>query len=73
MFVKKFRRIYIPTEIEERRAFTIDLKTVAADEEFNAEWPTFREDLDDEPEHTLGCLGLGMHQVNLIAKIISCL
>lgn len=66
-FVKKHRRIYPPAEIEERRAYTLDLKTIIADEEFNAEWPTFKEDLDEEPEHTLGCLGLGMHQVVLLA------
>lgn len=66
MFVKKHRRIYQPSEIEERRAYPLDLKTVSLDDEFHEEWPTFKDDLNEEPVHTLSCLGLGMHQVNYV-------
>ncbi|XP_034239092.1 DNA helicase MCM8-like, partial [Thrips palmi] len=66
-FIKKHRRLYPPSEIEERRSFALDLKTLSIDDDFISEWPTFKDDLDEEPEHTLGCLGLGMHQVVLQA------
>lgn len=66
-FVKRHRRLYPPAEIEERRAYSLDLKTISVDDDFNSEWPTFKDDLNEEPEHSLGCLGLGMHQVVLQA------
>lgn len=62
-FIKTHRKLYPPNEIEEKRSFALDLKTLSVDDDFNSEWPTFKDDLDEEPEHTLGCLGLGMHQV----------
>ncbi|XP_026285524.1 DNA helicase MCM8 [Frankliniella occidentalis] len=66
-FIKKHRRMYPPTEVEERRSYALDIKLISSDENFKTEWPTFKDDLEDEPEHSIGCLGLGMHQVVLLA------
>ncbi|KAF4517434.1 hypothetical protein B566_EDAN005043 [Ephemera danica] len=49
-------------EVEEHRAFPIDLRVLKEDEDFVVAWPHFMLELSDSPELTLACLGLAMHQ-----------
>ena len=56
-------------EIEDCRSCVFDLKVCLADNEFIEKWPTFNDDLFDEPATTLNCLGLGIHQVYLVVII----
>lgn len=49
--------------IEESGACVFDLKVFLSDEEFLDKWPTFGDDLYDDPAETLNCLGLAIHQV----------
>jgi DNA helicase MCM8 len=62
-FIAKNSHQYRFLEVEERRAFPVDLRVLAADEEFISSWPKFQQELEESPEITLGCLGLAMHQV----------
>ncbi|KAJ9579973.1 hypothetical protein L9F63_004356 [Diploptera punctata] len=62
-FILQNSILYSHTTIEERRAFSVDLKLIKSDAEFMKEWPTFEEDLSENPEHTINCLGLAMHQI----------
>ncbi|KAG8226903.1 hypothetical protein J437_LFUL007817 [Ladona fulva] len=62
-FIKRNKVFYSLTEIEERRSYSLDLKRLLAEEELIVQWPTFKDDLSENPEHTLNCLGLAMHQV----------
>ncbi|KAJ6643750.1 DNA helicase MCM8 [Pseudolycoriella hygida] len=60
-------------DLEETRKklwFTVATSTVTRDKEFMLKWPTFEQDLLDNPEETLNCLGLGMHQQLLDAPIV---
>jgi hypothetical protein len=51
-------------DIEERRCCALDTKDVLGDSRFIEEWSSFEQDLLEEPEHTINCLGLAIHQVN---------
>ncbi|PSN44603.1 DNA helicase MCM8 [Blattella germanica] len=62
-FIIKNKVLYSHTTIEERKAFSVDLKIIKSDDSFLKEWTTFDNDLSENPEHTLNCLGLAMHQV----------
>ncbi|XP_023713676.1 DNA helicase MCM8 isoform X1 [Cryptotermes secundus] len=64
-FIKKNSSLYSYSAIEERRSFSVDLKSLRNDSDFTSLWPTFEEDLCDIPEHTINCLGLAMHQAVL--------
>lgn len=52
-------------DIEERRSCIFDLKDFN-NPEFHAKWPSFKEDLFSEPLNTLNCLGLAIHQVEIL-------
>ncbi|XP_066995008.2 DNA helicase MCM8 isoform X2 [Anabrus simplex] len=62
-FIRKSIKLYSATDIMERRAFSVDIKSLITDEEFSSSWPTFQVDLSENAEHSLCCLGLAMHQV----------
>ncbi|GLG92695.1 DNA replication licensing factor REC [Gryllus bimaculatus] len=62
-FIRKNIKSYSASDIMERRAFAIDVKSLLADEDFNESWPTFKEELFEKPDYTLNNLGLAMHQV----------
>ncbi|XP_063243461.1 DNA helicase MCM8 [Bacillus rossius redtenbacheri] len=66
-FIAANRKSYSHTDIEVRKAFTINIKTVTNDIDFSESWPNFMEDLTDNPESSLGCVGLAMHQYVLVA------
>lgn len=42
--------------------FSLNLQCVQENKRFMMQWPTFNEDLADNPEETLNCVGLAMHQ-----------
>ncbi|XP_049789773.1 DNA helicase MCM8-like isoform X1 [Schistocerca nitens] len=62
-YIKKNLNLYSASDIMERRSFVIDLKHLMTDDEFKVSWFTFNEELTENPEHTMSCLGLAMHQV----------
>nr|CAD7574505.1 unnamed protein product [Timema californicum] len=62
-FIAGSKKLYSHTDIEERRAFTLNLKTLTNDEVFKVMWPNLMEDLTDNPETTLNCMSLAMHQM----------
>lgn len=62
-FFKKNDRIYDTGEIEDKKSFLIDLKTLVVDNEFLSDWPNFESDLNENPDYTLNCISLSMHQV----------
>nr|CAD7462132.1 unnamed protein product [Timema tahoe] len=62
-FIAGNKKLYSHTDIEERRAFTLNLKTLTNDEVFKVMWPNLLEDLTDNPETTLNCMSLAMHQM----------
>lgn len=43
--------------------FELNIETVEADADFRRDWPSFRQDLIDNPEQTLAIAGLAMHQI----------
>ena len=49
--------------------FDIDVNKLFESQIFFEDWSEFRNDLQDNPSHTLNCLGLAVHQV-LIKRII---
>ncbi|XP_058823295.1 DNA helicase MCM8 [Topomyia yanbarensis] len=42
--------------------FELKIATVEDDADIRREWPTFRQDMADNPEHTLAVCGLAIHQ-----------
>lgn len=64
-FIINHRDLFNEEEVEETRSYIFDLKVCYASEEFSEKWPSFKEDLCDNPSNTLDCLGLAVHQVNI--------
>lgn len=62
-FVINHRNLFNEEEVEERRSFVFDLKVCFASNEFEDKWPSFKDDLYNNPTDTLNCLGLAVHQV----------
>ncbi len=65
-FISRHAELFNEEEIEERRSCTFDLKICYADEEFMSGWPTFKDDIFEEPLNSSNCLGLGIHQVIML-------
>ncbi|KAJ8894051.1 hypothetical protein PR048_006661 [Dryococelus australis] len=61
-FIAANKKLYSHKDIEERKSFTINIKTVISDIDFTALWPNFLEELTETPDYTLSCMGLAMHQ-----------
>lgn len=53
--------MYSFEKIKETKSFPVDLNVVLKDE-LISEWTTFENDLNTQPENTLNCLGIAMHQ-----------
>ena len=51
------------SELEERRAFSVDLKELLSDEEVKTAIPELPNLVLNSPEDVINCLGLAMHQV----------
>jgi DNA helicase MCM8 len=66
-FINKNSSLYSYSVVEERRCFSVDLKSLSSDSDFISAWSTFEKDLHEVPEQTINCLGLAMHQVVLSA------
>lgn len=67
-FEKYLRKIYhscLRSELEERRAFSVDLKELLNDEDVKTAVPELPCLLMNSPEGVINCLGLAMHQVRL--------
>lgn len=45
--------------------YTLDLKILANDNEFNKKWINFNHDLCTNPKHTINCASIAMHQIIL--------
>lgn len=68
-FIAGHADLFNEDEIEERRSCVFDLQVCATDAGLIDGWPTFRDDLYEDPVTTLHCLGLAIHQV-LIGKFL---
>lgn len=66
-FLNKNSSLYSYSTVEERRFFTVDLKSLKSDSDITSLWPSLEEDLCEVPEQTINCLGLAMHQLVLSA------
>lgn len=62
-FIKRNASLFNIADIEDRKNCHLDLKQLTGDHEFIREWITFFQDLTDNPDHTLNCLSLALHQV----------
>lgn len=69
-FIKAFEKYFLQLrpsvqreEIEERRAFTVNLKMLLADEVIMKEIPELPSLVINSPEKIISCLGLAMHQL----------
>ncbi|XP_073988603.1 minichromosome maintenance 8 factor recombination-defective isoform X2 [Rhodnius prolixus] len=51
------------SELEEHKYYRLDSKILLNDEALLKEWPSFPDDIRDNPSHTINCLGLALHQV----------
>ncbi|XP_058454183.1 DNA helicase MCM8 [Malaya genurostris] len=59
---KRNATVYDVDEIRNNFWFELNIETVENDADIKREWPTFRQDMADNPEHTLSVCGLAMHQ-----------
>lgn len=59
------QNIYDINNIKKLLWFPLYIQTLHEDAKFMSEWPSFKSDLHDNPEHTLACAGLAMHQIIL--------
>ncbi|XP_054257104.1 DNA helicase MCM8-like isoform X2 [Macrosteles quadrilineatus] len=64
-YLKRHSQLFNPVDIEERRCCSLDFKHILSDKQFMEDWPDFEQHLLDEPEHTINCLGLAIHQFTL--------
>ena len=62
-FIIGHENLFNEEEIEETKSCTFDLKLFFADNDFLAEWPSFKEDLISDLLNSLNCLGLAIYQV----------
>uniref|UniRef100_A0A8D8QL72 DNA helicase MCM8 n=1 Tax=Cacopsylla melanoneura TaxID=428564 RepID=A0A8D8QL72_9HEMI len=61
-FIVRHSHLYNVTEIEVRRCYLVDVHVLSNDQIFiNNMWKTFIQDLSNDPQHTINCLGLAMH------------
>lgn len=73
VFEKYLQKSYhtIPrSELEEHRAFTVDLADLLNDESVKAAIPDFKSLVRHSPEMVINCLGLAMHQVSYDMNVI---
>ncbi|RZF44587.1 hypothetical protein LSTR_LSTR001345 [Laodelphax striatellus] len=61
-YIDKNKDLYSISEIEKRKAFNLDLKVLKKDEKFMNDWPDFEDNLSNQPDLSLNCLSLAMHQ-----------
>ncbi|XP_046658470.1 DNA helicase MCM8 [Homalodisca vitripennis] len=64
-YLQRNSQLFIASDIEERRCCSLDYKHVTSDTQLAEDWPSFQSDLLDEPDHSLNCLGLAIHQFTL--------
>ncbi|CAH0382120.1 unnamed protein product [Bemisia tabaci] len=62
LYIQKNKQFYSPSNIQNQKAFPVDVKSLIADEEFLGEWSSFNDELTNNPEHVLNSLSLAMHQ-----------
>ncbi|XP_074039744.1 DNA helicase MCM8 isoform X3 [Leptinotarsa decemlineata] len=61
-FFKENSSIYSIADIVNARSFTIDYKFIVDHNEILSKWINFKDDLIDNCEYSLKCIGLAMHQ-----------
>lgn len=69
-FILRHKELFNEEEIDERRSCIFDLKICLSDDEFIRDWATFTDDFFNIPFNSLNCLGLAVHQVILIFKLL---
>lgn len=62
-YLKRNNQCFNAEEIEERRYCSLDFKHILQDSQLLENWPSFESDLSDDPECSINCLGLAVHQV----------
>uniref|UniRef100_A0A182SP55 DNA helicase MCM8 n=1 Tax=Anopheles maculatus TaxID=74869 RepID=A0A182SP55_9DIPT len=58
---KDFADLYDLTQVMNNCWFELKLDVCDSDNRLRTEWSTLRQDLTDNPEHALACIGLAMH------------
>lgn len=62
------------SDIEEKRFYNLDWKSISEDNDFLSSWCSFKDDIVEHAEKTINCLGLALHQVcNIIYLEFLCL
>lgn len=56
--------------LENGVVFAIDMCEIYSDTIFLSEWSDFKETIFENPEHTLNCFKLAIHQVHFINHLI---
>lgn len=62
-YLQRHQQLFNSADIEDRRYCSVDVKHILSDTQFCEDWIDFEKDLLDEPEQTINCLGLAIHQV----------
>lgn len=69
-YLQELRPSLQRNEIEERRAFTVNLKVLLENETVKKEIPDLSELVVTAPDRIIKCLGLAMHQVRLCVLVL---
>ncbi|XP_020712510.2 DNA helicase MCM8-like [Athalia rosae] len=61
-YVTSHPELFPLLQLKQNKAYNVDLKTLYKDDLFLSQWQTFKEDLTNNPRHTLNCLGIAINQ-----------
>ncbi|XP_046737252.1 DNA helicase MCM8-like [Diprion similis] len=62
-FIMSHTDMFPVSNLENNKPYNIDIKILLKDDSFNNEWSNFKEDLTNDPKHTLNCLGIAIDQM----------
>ncbi|XP_046588670.1 DNA helicase MCM8-like isoform X4 [Neodiprion lecontei] len=62
-FIMSHMDIFPVSNLENNKPYNVDIKILLKDDLFYNEWSSFKEDLTNDPKHTLNCLGMAIDQM----------
>ncbi|XP_046607331.1 DNA helicase MCM8-like isoform X4 [Neodiprion virginianus] len=62
-FIMSHMDIFPVSNLENNKPYNVDIKILLKDDSFYNEWSSFKEDLTNDPKHTLNCLGMAIDQM----------
>nr|XP_046469791.1 DNA helicase MCM8-like isoform X2 [Neodiprion pinetum] len=62
-FIMSHMDIFPVSNLENNKPYHVDIKILLKDDSFYNEWSSFKEDLTNDPKHTLNCLGMAIDQM----------